>query len=475
MKTDLSVLNKVSTYLYMQFMEPLGIADSSVDAAWDYLNERWRPQVIELVRSLAPRMIRFGGCFSSYYHWEEAVGPMEKRVPILNQEWDTIYSNHVGTRELCDFCEQIGGAEPLIVVNMESDGRMRWAYPRRGVDRFGTAEEAARWVAYCNDPDDRLRISHGRKEPYHVNYWEIGNETSYDKSGYGLKDAAKATKEFAKRMKEIDPNIYLTAWGDDGWAPYMCEEAGEYIDAVVFHHHFYSKLPDQPLYGHEYRKNIENTWHHMLSATESVTERIERRRAEVKPYGKRIGITEGHFKLSGRNRCELLSCWLAGAAYAKCFNDIMRASDIVDIATMSDFFGNRWLVNSIIIPTPVRADTKPYLLPVGQVMRLFGNHVGTEQVALDVPESLDAVATRTDDTLFIHIVNLSLSASVPLRVSIGGKEIADMTVYEIAPDDPTKEITDMEPNLFDPIQREIKDGSYYVKPLAVCAVEIPLK
>ncbi|HRZ92191.1 MAG TPA: hypothetical protein P5022_04720, partial [Candidatus Paceibacterota bacterium] len=32
----------LSPYLYMQFMEPLGVTDSSVDAAWDFGADRWR-------------------------------------------------------------------------------------------------------------------------------------------------------------------------------------------------------------------------------------------------------------------------------------------------------------------------------------------------------------------------------------------------------------------------------------------------
>ena len=33
----------LSPYLYMQFMEPLGTTDGSVEAAWDSLRDRWRP------------------------------------------------------------------------------------------------------------------------------------------------------------------------------------------------------------------------------------------------------------------------------------------------------------------------------------------------------------------------------------------------------------------------------------------------
>lgn len=124
--------HKISPYLFMQFAEPLGTADTSVDAGWDYLNDRWQPKLIEKIRELGPTMIRWGGCFASYYHWREAVGPREQRISMLNLCWDGMFSNQVGTHELADLCRQVN-AEPLMVVNMESDGRMHWAYPKPGM------------------------------------------------------------------------------------------------------------------------------------------------------------------------------------------------------------------------------------------------------------------------------------------------------------------------------------------------------
>ena len=73
-KINTTKKHKISPYLYMQFMEPLGVADTSVDAAWDFARSQWFPSVIDKVKELAPPMVRFGGCFASYYHWREAVG-----------------------------------------------------------------------------------------------------------------------------------------------------------------------------------------------------------------------------------------------------------------------------------------------------------------------------------------------------------------------------------------------------------------
>ena len=43
----------LSPYLYMQFMEPLGVTDTSVDAAWDFGRDCWREDVVEITKVLA--------------------------------------------------------------------------------------------------------------------------------------------------------------------------------------------------------------------------------------------------------------------------------------------------------------------------------------------------------------------------------------------------------------------------------------
>ena len=82
----------LSPYLYMQFMEPLGTTDGSVAAAWDFKRDCWRQDVIAVTNELSPAMIRWGGCFSSYYRWKEAVGPRDRRKPMINLLWGGIES-----------------------------------------------------------------------------------------------------------------------------------------------------------------------------------------------------------------------------------------------------------------------------------------------------------------------------------------------------------------------------------------------
>src|SRR5262245_152410 len=72
---DPKPLFEISPHLYMQFMEPLGVTDSSVEAAWDYNRDDWRKDFIDATKDLAPGMMRFGGLLSRYYKWREGVGP----------------------------------------------------------------------------------------------------------------------------------------------------------------------------------------------------------------------------------------------------------------------------------------------------------------------------------------------------------------------------------------------------------------
>ena len=463
----------ISPYLYMQFMEPLGVCDSSVDAAWDFVEGVWHPSIIEKVQELSPTMVRFGGCFASYYHWKEAIGAFRDRTPMINYMWGGIYANQVGTHEVVDFCRRVG-AEPFLVVNMESDGRMHWAHPKNGTDRFGTAEEAAEWVDYCNNPDNVLRCSLGIEKPYGVKYWQIGNETSYDKNGYNSDQCAEVTRRFADTMRHADPSITLVGWGDntkadDSWCRKMSEVDG--IDMIAFHHHFGSGLPDSPLHGTAYRDDWENTWIHLLNAHKSMQTHIDAMRADC--GGKRLAMTEGHFSLKGRNRNEVLSSWGAGVAYARCHNVIMRNSDILDIATMADFFGTAWQVNAILIPNNV-PHQKPYLQPVGEVMRLFGKHQGKHALDISYNGAIDAVASKTENKIYLHIANTDMNVSQELILDIGNREIESAKMYYIA-EKPDTEITAANPDCFARRECEILGKNVTLPPAAVAAIELTIK
>jgi alpha-L-arabinofuranosidase len=205
LRIDPTPLFPISPHLYMQFMEPLGVTDGSVEAAWDYDADGWRRDFADTVADLSPDVIRLGGLFSRYYRWREGVGPPGERPRMRNHFWGGWESNRVGTGEVVSLCRRVG-AEPLLCVNFLGDGHAGYARTREG-DRTGDAREAADWVSYCNDPDHPGRRAHGLARPHAVKLWQLGNETSYGDGGFGKDEAIARTAEFARAMRGRDPSI----------------------------------------------------------------------------------------------------------------------------------------------------------------------------------------------------------------------------------------------------------------------------
>lgn len=429
----------LSPYLYMQFMEPLGVTDSSVEAAWDHAKDAWRTDVVEATRQLAPPMVRWGGIFSDFYRWREGVGPRENRRPMLNLMWGGVESNQIGTAEFHDFCTQVGG-EPLICVNFEGDGRDQFR-TAKGQVRWGSAQEAADWVAYCNDPDHPVRIKHGRRKPLSIRYWQLGNETSYDAGGFDRDRAIAKTIEFSQAMKAVDPTIKIIGWGDSGWAPEMLDRAGEHIDMLAFHHMFNPDRPDEPvLAGENYRRDPAVTWDCLMDAWEMHDRKIREVRDSLAGREFPLALTECHFAIPGRDRCDVMSTWATGVAYGRILNNHQRHGDALQIATAADFCGTRWQVNAVMIPVP---HGRAYLMPVARVMQLYRAHTGTHFAKAQSTGKLDVTASRgAGGALHVHVVNTCRDREVAATIDLGGEKALSARAHTIA-DDPMVEASDL--------------------------------
>jgi alpha-N-arabinofuranosidase len=432
-RVDPKPLFELSPYLYMQFMEPLGATDGSVEAAWDHLRDEWREDLVEITRQLGPPMMRWGGILADFYRWREGVGPRATRPSMLNLLWGGIESNQVGTAEFVDLCRR-AGAEPLICVNFESDGRNQYIKAKGSV-RTADAREAAEWVAYCNDPGNSDRKAHGNPAPFGVRHWQIGNETSYDKNGFDLETAARKTVEFARTMRTADPAIQLIAWGDSGWAARMAEVAGEHVQYLAFHHMFDPDSPRQPvLRGEAYRRDPDATWDQLMNAWQLTDAKIRSVRENLGARNIPLAMTECHFVIPGRDRGDVLASWAAGVSYARILNNHQRHADVLRIATAADFCGTRWQNNAVIIPTP-RGNNRAYLQPVARVMQLYRHHIGSRAIQVGgVPDGLDVVASRRDDTAFLHVANTQRTRSVRTTILIAGYAIRSGRVFEITAD-----------------------------------------
>jgi hypothetical protein len=466
----------LSPYLFMQFMEPLGSTDPSVEAGWDFTRQCWREDLIATTRELGPTLIRWpGGTLTTFYRWKEAIGPRPRRTPLMNLCWCGVETNQVGTHEFVDFCRRVN-ADPLIVVNFESDGAARWKRDPLGRVRTAGPREAAEWVDYCNNPRNTLRRRNGARAPFGVRLWQIGNETSYDQTGFDCETAAKRAVAFAKAMRKADPDIALIGWGDSGWAPRMLEIAGEHLQYIAFHHHFDSGLKNSPLRPNEYRRDPDRTWRHLMNAHRSLQRRISEVRREVAHSRVSLAMTEGHFSLPGHNRCSVLASWAAGVAYARLLNVQVRNGDILKIATLADFCGSIWMVNAIMVRNPFGPTSGAYLMPVARAMSLYRRHMGRQALRVEhTPQGLDVTASRRGKKVFLYVVNTDRLRAVRARLKVPGWQIRSGRLFEIA-DDPWREMDVTIRDAFAPQKRTLPaNAAWRFPPASVTAVELDVE
>jgi len=184
-----------------------------------------RLDVIEACRELEVPVVRWpGGNYTSSYFWEDGTGPKDQRPRRLDLNWGEEDSNRFGTDEFLAWCEAIGAAPYL-------------AHSCRSVD------EAVRWVEYTNYGGDThytcQRAKNGRKKPWKVPYWGVGNEV-YGPWQMGHRSAeqyAIDAREHARFMKLVDPDIKLIGVGrqDEHWTQQLLQRAGSFFDYVSIH------------------------------------------------------------------------------------------------------------------------------------------------------------------------------------------------------------------------------------------------
>ena len=164
----------------------------------------FRPDTIALLKPLHSGFWRLpGGNFLSDWNWYDAVGDPDKRPPMFDYAWNAMQSNDVGMDEFMTLCKLID-VEPYITVNAG----------------FGDSHSAAEEVEYINGSvNTRLgaeRARNGHPAPYHVKFWDIGNEPygSWQLGRTDLKYYVLKHNEFAKAMLKADPTITLLASGN---------------------------------------------------------------------------------------------------------------------------------------------------------------------------------------------------------------------------------------------------------------------
>lgn len=366
------------------------------------------PDAVSLAKKMNTPLIRFGGNFTSSYHWADAVGPQEHRKNMLNNSWGIPEYNSFGTDEFLEFCRQID-AQPQIALNLGS----------------GSPQEAADWVRYVNE----------RWSTHSGLIWEMGNELWGNWNlAYPTRDQLAArTAEFSKAIHAVDPTARLIATGADpevfdSWNAIQLTNPPGTFDYLSTH--FVVGTGEV---------NMKDPTPEFVAAADfalpvELGNRLHREQAQIDGtpgYNSKAHIAFTEWLYIG-NHPETPSFTNTGGAIITggFLNMLMKNVDIVPVSDMTGImeFAGIWKKRSQVYGTPSYYAFKLYAnADVAKTVNVKANS-GSYAVSQGVnrlPEIssvpyLDVVAALSKDgkTLTLFCVNRSLSANIPANIHL---------------------------------------------------------
>jgi len=366
------------------------------------------PDMIAMARDLKSPIIRFGGNFTSAYHWKDGIGPFEKRRSMLNSAWGMPEYNQFGTDEFLRFCELVG-AEPQIALNLGT----------------GTPEEAAAWVEYVNA---HWKDHHGGL------LWELGNELwGTFQIGYPtLPRVADRTKAFSEAVHKVDPGARLIATGADpdnfhDWNAEQLKNALDHFQFLSTHFVVTTSSTQSP------DANADFIAKSAFALPVEVGRRLRKMHEQSQnSFGDvKTAFTEWLFWAPNDTfpRYDNMGGAVATGGFLNMF---LRNSDIVPIADMTGVveFGGIWKKRSRVFGTPAYWVFKMYSTSdIARVVEAESNGEtydvarGTSRFpSIERVPYLDVVATLSDDgdKLTLFCVNRDLGRDLTAKFAIAG-------------------------------------------------------
>lgn len=191
----------------------------------------YRRDVIDALKAIRVPLIRWpGGCFADEYRWREGIGPRPMRPVKINTHWGGVTEdNAFGTHEFMDYSELVG-AEAYVSGNLGS----------------APPYEMAEWVEYMTSPSGstlaKERAANGRKEPWKLPMFGLGNELWGCGGNMLAEHAADETRRYATFVKTPEGvPLMKIASGANGpdyrWTEVMMERAGKTFHGIGVHYY----------------------------------------------------------------------------------------------------------------------------------------------------------------------------------------------------------------------------------------------
>lgn len=410
------------------------------------------PDEVAMAKAMRVTELRLGGNFSSYYHWRDGIGPIEKRPTMENIAWGIPEYNKLGTDEFLQLCDLIG-AIPQFDLNMGS----------------GTSEEAADWVRYIREHHSGRVIYELGNELY--GHWQVGYKT--------LSDIGPSTLEFSKAVRAVDPDAGIIATGlgplsDGKWNDAQLANPEGTFNDLSLHFILGTNRPAWQAATPDFTAAAAYALPYAVGPYfDRVQEQID---AHPELRGKvHQAVTEWLFNSKGygeRNFTDDSPSWMneGGAVMAGGFlNTVLRHTAEIKITDMTGImeFAGIWKKREQVYAVPAYYVFKMYtaakdntVLPVSTDSGSYDVIGGVRPLdhAQDIPY-VDVVATRTADgkTVFLFCVNRSLDQDVPTQFDLGALHVdGSVHVEQISASNRYEQNSEVEPNHIVPIPSTIR-------------------
>ena len=448
----------------------------------------FRTDVLTTLRRLRFTVMRYpGGNFVSGYHWEDGVGPRDRRPLRVEQAWDSQEPNQVGTDEFLSLCRTMGW-QPMLSVNLGT----------------GSTEEARAWVEYCNGatgtPYGDRRTANGRPEPHGVKLWCLGNEMDgpWQLGHCPAEEYATRARDAARAMRSVDSSIETVACGSSttimptfaDWDGRVIEHLDDQADFISLHRYVGNYTDNTRDY-----LAISNSVDRQIEDIAAVARAVQAKRKSDKPIHLSFDEWNVWYKTQTPDNLSARGVFPAhlieevytledALVVAGFLNSFVRHADCVKVANLAQIVnviapiltrGDDLLIQSIFYPIEMFAPRRR-----GVALRTSVDGPTYDSV-YGTATAVDCSAIHDGNRLHLFATNRHLDEAAPVRVALADRRIARVVDAEVLGGTDAKAANSFEhPHVvrsapFDQVNIDASGAQLRVPPLSFVAVTFALE